>query len=32
MYINTSGIESHSYDAIVVGSGMSGGIAAKELA
>ncbi|HEY8934315.1 MAG TPA: GMC family oxidoreductase [Cyclobacteriaceae bacterium] len=31
MYINTKAKEQHSYDAIVVGSGISGGWAAKEL-
>ena len=31
MYINGKGTAEHTYDAIVIGSGMSGGIAAKEL-
>ena len=30
-YINTNGIDAHTYDAIVIGSGISGGWAAKEL-
>ncbi len=31
MYFNSKGKESHTYDAIVIGSGISGGWAAKEL-
>ncbi|MBI2729360.1 MAG: GMC family oxidoreductase [Sphingobacteriales bacterium] len=31
VYINTKGVEQNTYDAIVVGSGISGGWAAKEL-
>jgi choline dehydrogenase-like flavoprotein len=31
VYVNTKGLEQHSFDAIVVGSGISGGWAAKEL-
>lgn len=31
MYINTHGADMHTYDAIVIGSGISGGWAAKEL-
>ena len=31
VYINTKGAASHTYDAIVIGSGISGGWAAKEL-
>ncbi len=31
VYINTKGKEQHTYDAIVIGSGISGGWAAKEL-
>ncbi|QGW29939.1 GMC family oxidoreductase [Phnomibacter ginsenosidimutans] len=31
MHINTGGKDSHTYDAIVIGSGISGGWAAKEL-
>lgn len=31
MYLNTKSVQEHTYDAIVVGSGISGGWAAKEL-
>ncbi len=31
MYLNTESVKTHTYDAIVVGSGISGGWAAKEL-
>ena len=31
LYINGRGRQQHTYDAIVIGSGMSGGWAAKEL-
>jgi len=31
VYVNTKGLEQHSFDAIVIGSGISGGWAAKEL-
>ncbi|MDX1478704.1 MAG: FAD-binding protein, partial [Saprospiraceae bacterium] len=31
MYFNSQGEESITYDAIVIGSGISGGFAAKEL-
>ena len=31
VHINTKGKEANSYDAIVIGSGISGGWAAKEL-
>jgi len=31
LHINTNGKEANSYDAIVIGSGISGGWAAKEL-
>jgi choline dehydrogenase-like flavoprotein len=31
MYVNTKAVETQTYDAIVVGSGISGGWAAKEL-
>jgi choline dehydrogenase-like flavoprotein len=31
LHVNTRGVEQHTYDAIVIGSGISGGWAAKEL-